>query len=248
MPDHDLHQEHTSEAIAERLAKANEHSYLGDFVLGAIDGTVTTFAVVSGVAGAGLSSGVAIILGLANVLADGFSMAVGNYLRARADHEVLEKARRTEERHIEEHPAGEVEEIRQIFEAKGFDGELLESIVQTITDDRDRWVDTMITEELGLQLVPPHPVAAALTTFIAFMLAGLVPLVPFFFPARIDPEWIFPISTMATAATFCSIGLVKGYVTHKSMLGSAAETLVIGGCAAALAYMMGNWLKSFAGV
>ena len=98
MPDNkpsELEAEHTAEAIARRLAAANTHSYLGDVVLGAVDGTITTFAVVCGVAGAGLSTGVAIILGLANILADGFSMAVSNYLRADSDRQLVARARKT---------------------------------------------------------------------------------------------------------------------------------------------------------
>ena len=84
-----LQSEHTTEAIARRLTAAKSHSYLGDFVLGAVDGAVTTFAIVAGAAGAGLSNGVVLVLGLANVLADGFSMAAGNFLRARSDQQVL---------------------------------------------------------------------------------------------------------------------------------------------------------------
>src|SRR6476469_519175 len=102
-----LHREHTSEAIAQRLATAKNHSYLGDFVLGAVDGAVTTFAIVAGAAGAGLSNGVVIVLGLANVLADGFSMAARNFLRARADQQLLQRFRRLEETHIDRIPEGE---------------------------------------------------------------------------------------------------------------------------------------------
>src|SRR5262245_18835256 len=109
----DLHSDHTQEAIANRLAAATGHSYLGDFVLGAVDGAVTTFAVVAGGAGAGLSNGIVLILGFSNVLADGFSMAAGNFLRARADQLLLERFRRMEETHIEHIPDGEREEIRQ---------------------------------------------------------------------------------------------------------------------------------------
>ena len=196
-----LDEEHTEEAIAERLAAATRHSYLGDFVLGGVDGAVTTFAVVSGVAGAGLPSGVAVVLGCANVLADGFSMAVGNYLSTKSEHDVLELARRTEEWHIERHPEGEREEIRQIFQSKGFEGELLETITDTITEERERWVDTMLTEELGLQLEPPHPLKAATVTFFAFMLAGVMPVLPLFLSPYLSTGQTFAASALATAVT-----------------------------------------------
>src|SRR5262245_3025507 len=115
-----LAEQHTPKAIRERLARGPAHSYLGDFVLGAIDGCVTTFAVVAGVAGAGLSPTVVIIMGLANVLADGFSMAVGNFLGTKSDRQVVERIRRMEEMHIDKVPDAEREEIRQIFAGKGF--------------------------------------------------------------------------------------------------------------------------------
>jgi vacuolar iron transporter family protein len=152
-----LRGEHTKDAIARRLNSVRQHSYLGDFMLGAVDGAVTTFAIVAGAAGAGVSNGIVLILGLSNVLADGFSMAAGNFLRARADQQLLEHFRRMEETHIDPIPEGEREKIRQIFQGKGFEGQVLESIVQVITEDRQRWVDTMLTEEWGLRLQPPRP-------------------------------------------------------------------------------------------
>src|SRR4051794_4730013 len=111
--------QHTPHEIAKRLSSATEHNYLGDFVLGAVDGTVTTFAVVAGAAGADLGGGVAIIMGVANLLADGFSMAVSNYLRTTADRQAVEHLRQVEESHIDQVPAGEREEVRQIFASKG---------------------------------------------------------------------------------------------------------------------------------
>lgn len=235
----DLREEHTEEAIAERLAQATQHSYLGDFVLGAIDGTVTTFAIVSGVAGAGLSTRVAIVLGLANVIADGFSMAVSNYLKTKSDHELVEKARRMEELHIEKHPAGEREEVRQIFRAKGFEGELLDRIIDTITENKDQWVDTMLTDELGLQLEPPSPLKAAYTTFAAFMLAGFIPIFPLFWAGVASANATYIASAIATALTFLFIGVFKGRVTHQSMTLSALETLLVGGAAAGMAFSVG---------
>ena len=136
--------EHHPHAIQARLLAPRRASYLGDAVLGGIDGCVTTFAVVAGAIGAGFSGMVVIILGVANVFADGLSMAVSNYLSTRSQHEELELARLEEERHIKEFPEGEREEIRQIFATKGFSGDTLERIVDTVTQNRQLWVDTML--------------------------------------------------------------------------------------------------------
>ena len=88
-----LEAEHTPAAVAARIAADAKHWYLRDFVYGAIDGSVTTFAIVSGVVGAELSVRVILILGFVNLLADGFSMAVSNYLGTKADHQIVERAR-----------------------------------------------------------------------------------------------------------------------------------------------------------
>ena len=243
-PEH-LESTHTTDAIAARLGAVGNHSYLGDFVLGAIDGAVTTFAVVAGVTGAQLPSQVAIILGLANLCADGFSMAVSNYLGARAEVQVVDRVRRIEEKHIDTIPAGEREEIRQIFAAKGFSGELLAQIVDTITHDRKRWVDTMITEEFGLQLQRPSPWRAGLSTFTAFVLAGFLPLIPFTLPQGILAGRQFPASAAVTGLTFFLIGAAKGRIVHRSILWSGLETLLVGSLAAALAYVVGVAFHGF---
>jgi vacuolar iron transporter family protein len=236
---------HTPDEIAKRLRAARQHSYLSDFVLGAVDGTVTTFAVVAGVAGADLPNHVAIILGGANLLADGFSMAVGNYLGTQADRHLVERVRQIEGRHIDTVPDGEREEIRQIFATKGFEGRVLEEAVDVITQNRDRWIDTMLTEEFGLQIHGASPWRAAGATFLAFVIAGLVPLVPFFISARLTGDHTFILSTAATAATFFLIGLAKGRVVQRPILQSGLQTLAVGGAAAALAYVVGAWLHAF---
>jgi VIT1/CCC1 family predicted Fe2+/Mn2+ transporter len=231
--------DHSPEAVAQRLSQATRHSYLGDFIFGAVDGLVTTFAVVAGAAGAEFSGVVAIVLGLANLAADGFSMAVGNYLSTKAERQVLQQVRRREERHIREVPDGEREEIRQIFAAKGFEGELLAQIVEVITSDRRRWVDTMVTEEHGLQLETPSPIRAALATFAAFVTLGFVPLAPYCLPLAMSPTMIFAVSGAATAVTFFLIGWAKGHVLERDRLMSGLETLLVGGAAAMLAYVVG---------
>ncbi|MEX0939271.1 MAG: VIT1/CCC1 transporter family protein [Pirellulales bacterium] len=238
---------HTPKAIAARLSGATSHNYLGDFVLGAIDGTVTTFAVVSGVAGANLAGGVALVLGVANLLADGLSMAAGNYLSTKSERQVIERVRRVEQHHIEHIPEGEREEVRQIFSSKGFEGDVLESVVDVITEDRNRWIDTMVTEEFGLPLETPSPMRAGLSTFIAFVIAGFVPLAPYCFATLVDTT-SFTISCAATGATFFLIGLAKGHVVGHSKFISGLEVLTIGSAAAIVAFFAGSWLESIIGL
>ena len=237
---------HTPEKIGLRIESAKEHSYLGDFVLGAVDGTVTTFAIVAGAAGAGLSSGVSVVLGFANVLADGFSMAVSNYLKSRDDRQVVERFRKMEEMHIDEIPDGEREEIRQIFARKGFNGPVLEEIVNVITQNRQQWVDTMLTEEWGLRLESPSPIRAGLTTFAAFVLAGMVPLLPLLLAAWLVAAQLFLTSAILTGLTFFAIGVIRGVISDQRPFRTGLETLAIGGSAAALAYFVGVWLKAYA--
>ena len=238
-----LRREHHPEAIRSRLSGSPSTSYLADGVLGAIDGCVTTFAVVAGVAGGGLPAAVAVILGLANLLADGFSMAVSNYQAARSHRELVERTRESERRHIHLVPDGEREEVRQLFAAKGFEGETLERVVDTITSDEGLWIDTMLHEEHGLSLHPPDPRWAALATFGAFLAVGLIPLLPYLAPV-LEPSWRFPASTVLTGTAFFAVGAVKGRVLERPALRTGAETLLMGGAAAALAYWIGAWLRS----
>jgi VIT1/CCC1 family predicted Fe2+/Mn2+ transporter len=174
-----LEHSHNPRDIAKRLKAGPRISYLRDWVYGGIDGTVTTFAVVAGVVGAELSTKALLTLGAANLFADGFSMAAANFTGTQAEIEEYEQVRRMEERHVEFAPDGEREEIRQIFQAKGFEGQALKSAVQVITGKRDRWIETMMTEEHGLPPISRSPVKAALLTFAAFILFGSIPLLPF---------------------------------------------------------------------
>ena len=240
--DERLRQEHTSEAIQDRIQRGQEHSYLRDGVLGGIDGAVTTFAVVCGVVGGQLPGTVVILLGFANLFADGFSMAVGNFEGTKSERDLIDRAREIERRHIERVPESEAEEIREIYRQKGFDEEVIEDVVEVITDDRELWIDTMVSEEWKLPLETADPYRAGLVTFAAFSAAGLVPLVPYLFSA-LEPSQMFLVSCIATGVTFAAIGLFKGRVTDVSMVKSGLSTLLTGGGAAVVAYVVGYLLR-----
>jgi vacuolar iron transporter family protein len=219
-----------------------------DFVYGAVDGSVTTFAVVAGVIGAELSPSIVLILGFANLFADGFSMAVGNYLSSKTRVEYIEKRRRREEWEIENLYEQEKQEIRDIYTEKGFKDELLEAIVNVITARRRVWIDTMMKEELGLiDDKNSRPLDTAVTTFVGFNTIGVIPLIPFIFlyasGFSVSIQYAFVYSTIFTAISFFTIGIIKGRVVDKSILKSGLNTLAIGGIAASIAYMVGHMLS-----
>lgn len=234
--------EHRPPAIRHRLASKQPSHYLEDAVLGAVDGSISTFATVAAAIGGGFSALVVAILGLAKLLADGFSMAVSNYQSVSSRQGRIEQVRRTEENHVERIPEGEKEEIRTLFASKGFQGEVLDQIVATITSNRELWIDTMMREEHGLGTAVPNPLRAAIATFVAFMAVGFLPLVPFFVPT-ISLAMQLWLCAALTAAAFIGIGVVKGRVIGRPLIFSGIGTLLTGGAAAALAYIVGRLLR-----
>ena len=231
-----LHHEHTF------LGKFQE--YLGEFVYGGIDGSVTTFAVVAGATGAHLDSSVVIILGFANLIADGFSMSVGAYLSTKSEKERYEKHMKVEYWEVDHLPEKERQEIREIYQAKGFEGELLEQVVAKITEDKDRWVDVMMKEELEMTPETKSPLAMGSVTFASFLLLGFVPLLVYVMdyikPVSFD---MFIYSSVLTGICFAGIGYLKSIVNHTSKMKSMFETLFLGGAAAALSYFVGSFLE-----
>ena len=213
-----------------------------DFIYGSIDGAVTTFAIVAGVIGAGLSPGIVLILGFANLFADGFAMAAANYQATKAKREFIEMKQKQEEWEIDHLREQEKDEIRSIYRKKGFGGELLEDIVRVITSRRKVWVDTMMREELGLIKDDKNPVDSSVSTFVGFNLIGLIPLFPFIvfliFGFEITSN-VFFYSIISVIVAFFLVGMIKGWIVKKSMIQSGINTIIIGSIAASVAYLIG---------
>ena len=220
--------------------------YIGEFTYGGIDGAITTFAVVAGAEGASLGVSVVVILGLANLIADGFSMSVGNFFSTKAELDTYEKHKRVEYWEIEHLREKEVEEIREIYAGKGFQGELLEQVVEVITADKDVWVDTMMKEELEMVKGSKTPYKTAGATFFSFILVGAVPLLSYLFIgngiSEENPD-LFLYSCVLTAVALSIVGSLKSIVTEKNVLVGILETLFLGGIAAFLAYFVGDLLE-----
>ncbi|HEY2990310.1 MAG TPA: VIT1/CCC1 transporter family protein, partial [Candidatus Binatia bacterium] len=227
---------HAHDHLERSLYETGRHSqHLADAVLGATDGIVTTFAVVAGAAGATLSSGIVLVMGFANLFADGLSMAVGNYLGARSQQDFWREERAREIWEIENIPDAEREEIRKHYQRKGFEGEALERAVRIITSDKERWLDEMMREELGIHEEKNAPLASGLVTFWAFAVAGFLPLASYaaaFFDSSMLPA-AFPLSIALTAAALFGVGAARCFITRRSWRQSGLEILALGGAAAA---------------
>jgi VIT1/CCC1 family predicted Fe2+/Mn2+ transporter len=239
VPRERLEHNHSSAEIQARLAQHASGNHLRDWIYGGIDGTITTFAIVAGVVGADLPGTVVLVLGLANLIADGFAMGAGNYSATKAELDDYQRLLAIERKHIAVEPSGEREEIRQIFGLKGFSGPELERIVDVITADEELWARTMAVEEYGLSPAAKSPILAALNTSAAFVACGLVPLGSYLIGYSL--LWC----VVATGLVFFGIGAAKSRWSLAGWGRSGLETLLIGMSAAGLSFLIGYGLRTF---
>lgn len=215
--------------------------YIGDLIYGANDGLITTFAIVAGVVGANLPPTVVIILGFANILADGISMGASNYLGSKSEQDYASAQRAKEDWEIDNLRELEVEEIREIYQRKGFKGKDLEKAVSTIISDRKVWLDTMMKDELGIiEDESDDPKRHGIVTFLAFLGAGLIPLLPYLLPLG---ENAFVLSIALGLITLFLVGALRTIITTTTWLRGGLEMLFIGSAAAGAAYVVGNLLE-----
>ena len=222
--------------------QSEQGQFIKSLIYGGLDGIITTFAVVA--AGASLDAAVVLILGFANLIADGLSMAIGDYLSTRAEQEYQATERAREEWEVDNYPEGEQRELVELYEARGFSRDDAEIVVGIISKNHTAWVDIMMIEELGIITTADSPMKNAVATFLSFAVFGFVPLLTFvlgtFIPAIQAASFLF--AGILTGATLFGLGALKTLLTSRSWLRSGIETLVVGGAAAAAAYGIGAGL------
>lgn len=228
------------EIIDKRLHHIKVGRYLKDVVFAANDGIITTFAVVAGTVGASLSPSIVIILGFANLLADGISMAAGNYLGTRSEMDFYEREKKIEENEIDTVPNDERAEIGDIVRKMGYSEPEAGQLIKLITKNRGFWIDIMMHKELGL-FAPENesPIKNAMATFMSFAIAGFMPLVPYVFGMKDS----FQLSIMIAGATLFTVGALRSYFSSKSWYNLGAEMLLVGGFSGAVAYGVGSLLQ-----
>ena len=236
-------------AVAKEAHQGAHGKYIKSVVYGGLDGIVTTFAVVAGVNGASLPVGIILIMGFANLLADGLSMAIGDFLSTKAENEYNNAEREREAWEVHHYPEGEKKELIEIYEDKGLTGEDAKAVVEIIARHEDAWVDIMMVEELGIVASEDSPARHALATFASFAFFGFTPLLAnvlaLFIPVFKDNAFV--IASVMTGLMLFVLGALKVLITERNWLRSGLEMLLVGGSTAVAAYLVGFFLQGLAG-
>ncbi len=246
--------EHAQERIeqaSQEKGETGESDYLRNMVYGGLDGIITTFAVASGVVGAELPPGIILILGLANLLGDGFSMATGAYLASKSEQEVYRRERYHVSEQVVQTPEEQREFLHQAYLAQGYSEHDARRLTGIITRDPGHWVNSLLDEKLLLVPQKRKPILEGLATFIAFLISGAIPLLTYtvdmIFHIGLSTKSAFLISAVLSAAALFGLGAAKVFVTKRNAFRSGTEMLLIGGLAALVAFGVGALLKGLAG-
>lgn len=216
-------------------------SNLSDIILGGQDGLVNVLGVILGVAAATSDVKIVVAAGMAATFAESVSMAAVAYTSKRADQSYYEAEKEREQRHIEEIPDLEREEIREIYRKKGFDGELLDQIVNTITNQPDVWVAVMLAEEHNLKpLTKGEAVRSSFIVGLAAIIGSFIPLLPFLF---LNIASAVITSLCISALTLFVVGAYKARTMVGSPGKSGLEMTLIGMASALVGYGVGLIFK-----
>jgi len=212
-----------------------------DIVIGMADGLTVPFALAAGLTGAVASTQIVVTAGLAEIAAGSIAMGLGGYLAARTDREHYESERQREIREVEVVPGQEAEEVAEVFRQYGLTETELAPVVNAIRADRNRWVDFMMKFELGLEAPDPRRARrSAFTIAMSYIVGGLVPLSSYMLIGNIMTALY--VSIGVTIAALFVFGFVKGKFTGLSPLKGGLQTVLIGGLAAAAAFLIARMI------
>lgn len=214
-------------------------NYMRDVILGANDGLVSVFALVIGVAAGSNNPKIALLAGTAGLIAGAISMAIGEYVSTKSQEEVYDAEKAIEKRHIDEHYDHEKGEIREWYRDKGFDGELLEQIVETISANPDVMLNEMMLAEFGvLEGERRSPIKATVIVAIAFILGGILPVLPFFWVETTIAGII--IAGILSLSGLFFVGGLKSWITNTIIWRGGMENLLLGLTGAVITYFVGG--------
>ncbi|TLY08489.1 MAG: hypothetical protein E6K83_02805 [Thaumarchaeota archaeon] len=213
-----------------------------DFVFGFGDGINTSLGIVAGVGGADVSSSIIILAAIVAMFTGAKAMAVQNYLAVKSQRQILHSEIEREKWEMENVPGAERQEIEDVYKAKGFTGTELENIVNKITSDKKVWLDTMLTEELKLNLeIVGSPLKSAFRMFGAFLVGGILPIIPYFFSSGYVP---LLIAIGASLSASFVIGAIKSKIANLSILRGGLEMAGLGTGIALIGYGIGSELAN----
>lgn len=208
-----------------------------DVVIGMSDGLTVPFALAAGLSGAVTAARLVVTAGLAEVAAGSIAMGLGGYLAARSDAEHYASELAREEREIIAEPDREIAEVAAVFREYGLTAQQSAPVVDALRQRPGMWRDFMMRFELGLERPDPRRAyRSAITIAVAYIVGGLVPLAPYFFTS--DVRAALPVSVGVTAAALLVFGYVKARFTGASPVRGALQTVLIGGLAAAAAFLI----------
>lgn len=220
-----------------RIDPHRRSSFLSDVILGGQDGIVNVLGVVLGVAAAGGAPRIVLAAGVATAFAESISMAAVAYTTARAEADIYRGERAREYRHLKAVPALERAEVHDLYARKGFAGELLDRIVDTITADPDVWVAVMMSEEHGLAPVSRgRALRSALVVGLAALVGSFVPVVPFCVLRGLAAAWT---SGLVAATALFALGVYKARLTVGGLVRSGLELAAIGTASALVGWAVG---------
>ena len=213
-----------------------------DFVFGFGDGINTSLGIAAGVGGADVSANIIVLAALVGMFTGAKAMAVQNYLAVKTQRQLLTSEIQREKWEIENKPDDERTEIEEIYKAKGFSGKELEMIVDKITSDKKVWLDTMLTEELNLNLdIAGSPLKSAFRMFVSFLIGGMLPILPFFFLAGFEA---LLVAIGVSISTSFSVGVIKSKMANTSMIVGGLEMAGLGTGIALIGYGIGSELSN----